>query len=127
MGINIKANLTSYETVWATDRNLPNRAYFLLEAHPENNTGYTFILNIMYINKTDINPSIGEIKYCSALDKLGKTNSLENNLIASLKGCIRPIILTLLGPLRICLYPKILRSNNVTNATLIKIRTIKIK
>ena len=101
----------------------------------------------MYINKTDIliekfislngnrkkliktiiNPSIGEIKYCSALDKLGKTNSLENNLIASLKGCIRPIILTLLGPLRICLYPKILRSNNVTNATLIKVRTIKIK
>ena len=45
--INISANLTSYDTVWATERNLPNNAYFLFEAHPENKTGYTFILNIM--------------------------------------------------------------------------------
>ena len=101
----------------------------------------------MYINKTDIlienlislngnkknlistiiSPSIGEIKYCKVLDKLGKTNSFEKSLMASLNGCIKPIILTLLGPLRICLYPKILRSNNVTNATFTKIKTIKIK
>ena len=46
---------------------------------------------------------MGEIKYCNKFDKFGKTNSLENNLIASLKGCINPINLTLLGPLRICL------------------------
>jgi len=70
---------------------------------------------------------MGEIKYCNKFDKFGKTNSLENNLIASLKGCINPINLTLLGPLRICLYPKILRSNNVTNATFTKIKIIKIK
>jgi len=94
-----------------------------LDAQPENKTGYTFILNIIYkkirdiliekiislkgnkINliKTIINPNIGEIKYWNILDKLGKINSLENNLIASLKGCISPINLTLLGPLRICL------------------------
>jgi len=61
------------------------------------------------------------------LDKFGKTNSFENNLIASLNGCISPINLTLLGPFRIWLYPKIFRSNNVTNATLTKIKIIKIK
>ena len=77
--------------------------------------------------KTIINPNIGEIKYWSILDKLGKTNSLENNLIASLKGCINPINLTLLGPLRIWLYPKIFRSKSVTNATFTKIKIIKIK
>ena len=43
---------------------------------------------------------MGEIKYCNKFDKFGKTNSLENNLIASLKGWAIPIILTLLGPLR---------------------------
>jgi len=101
----------------------------------------------MYINKTEIliekfislngnkknlintiiNPNIGEIKYWKIFDKFGKTNSLEKSLIASLNGCINPIILTLLGPLRIWLYPKILRSNNVTNATFTKIKIIKIK
>ena len=77
--------------------------------------------------KTIINPNIGEIKYWSALERLGNTNSLVNNLIASLNGCIRPINLTLLGPLRIWLYPKIFRSNSVTNATFTKIKIIKIK
>jgi len=77
--------------------------------------------------KTIINPNIGEIKYWNIFDKFGKTNSLENNLIASLKGCINPIKLTLLGPFRIWLYPKILRSNKVTNATLTKIKIIKIR
>ena len=77
--------------------------------------------------KTIINPNIGEIKYWNIFDKFGNTSSLENNLIASLNGCIRPINLTLLGPLRIWLYPKIFRSNSVTNATFTKIKTIKIK
>lgn len=30
----IKANLTSYEIVWATARRLPNKEYFELEDHP---------------------------------------------------------------------------------------------
>ena len=77
--------------------------------------------------KTIIKPNIGEIKYWNIFDKFGNTSSLENNLIASLNGCIRPINLTLLGPLRIWLYPKIFRSNSVTNATFTKIKIIKIK
>ena len=43
---------------------------------------------------TIINPNIGEIKYWNIFERFGKTNSLENNLIASLKGCINPINLT---------------------------------
>ena len=37
--MSINARLTSYETVCAIDRNLPNKAYLLFEAQPENNTG----------------------------------------------------------------------------------------
>jgi len=48
----IRANLTSYETVWAIPRNLPIRAYFLLEAQPLIITGKTFILIIIYKNRT---------------------------------------------------------------------------
>lgn len=77
--------------------------------------------------KTIINPNIGEIKYWNIFDRFGNTNSLEKSLIASLKGCIRPIKLTLLGPLRIWLYPRIFRSNRVTNATFTRIKTIRIK
>merc|ERR1712110_812274 len=59
--------------------------------------------NNINLIKTIINPNMGETKYWNIFDKFGKTNSLENNLIASLKGCISPINLTLFGPLRICL------------------------
>lgn len=43
----IKANLTSYETVWAIPRRLPTSAYFLFEDHPLIITGNTFILIII--------------------------------------------------------------------------------
>lgn len=49
----------------------------------------------------------------------GTTNSFVNSLIASLKGWGIPATPTLLGPFRNWLYPKIFRSNNVINATLI--------
>ena len=78
----MSANLTSQEIVCATDRKLPNKAYLLFEDQPENKTGYTFILNIIYTKikdilidifiskkgkekkttRTIINASIGEIK-----------------------------------------------------------------
>lgn len=61
------------------------------------------------------------------LDIKGQTCSLENNLIASLKGCKIPIKPTLLGPLRIWMYPKSLRSNKVRKAILIKTPKTKIK
>jgi len=55
---------------------------------------------------------------------VGVTDSLVNNLIASLKGWGIPINPTLFGPLRSCLYPRIFRSNNVINATFSSTGTI---
>jgi len=70
--------------------------------------------------------SIGAMKNWILLDILGIITSFEKSLIASLNGCNKPIILTLLGPLRIWLYPKIFRSSRVMKATLIKMQIIKI-
>jgi len=61
------------------------------------------------------------------LEYIGKTSSFEKSLIASLNGWANPTTLTLLGPFRIWLYPRILRSNKVTNATLTNTQIIKIK
>jgi len=52
------------------------------------------------VTNTINNPHAGAKKYWYMFDILGKTNSFENNLIASLNGWAKPIILTLLGPLR---------------------------
>ena len=49
------------------------------------------------LSKQLINQSL--VKNWILFDKLGRTSSLENNLIASLNGCINLIILSLLGPL----------------------------
>lgn len=69
-------------------------------------------------------PQIGEKKYKKKLKLfILKILSLENNLIASLKGWIKPIKPTLLGPNRSWEYPKILRSTKVKKATEIKIKT----
>lgn len=63
---------------------------------------------------------IGLILNMLRFDVVGRVNSLENSLIASLKGWNSPIIPTLLGPFRSWEYPKILRSSKVIKATLIK-------
>ena len=55
------------------------------------------------ITSTIINANIGERKNWILFDILGITTSFEKSLIASLKGWSKPIILTLLGPLRIWL------------------------
>ena len=49
------------------------------------------------LSKQLINQSL--VKNWILFDKLGRTSSLENNLIASLNGCINLIILSLLEPL----------------------------
>ena len=54
-----------------------------------------------YVSITMTNAIVGAIKNCFGLDEEGHTISLENSLIASLKGCKTPTNLTLLGPLRI--------------------------
>lgn len=50
----------------------------------------------------------------------GKRYSFKKSLTASAKGCRTPPALTLFGPFRACLKPKILRSNKVKNATFTK-------
>jgi len=47
---------------------------------------------------------------------VGLFNSLVNNLAASARGWGIPIRLTLLGPFRSWMYPKIFRSRRVKNA-----------
>ena len=104
--IKIIARLTSYETVWATARSAPTRAYLLLDAHPEIRTGYTFILNIIYkkiivnliesifsfigknekVARTINSAQVGAALKWAPLDNLGITISLVNSLIASLNG-----------------------------------------
>jgi len=143
----ISANLTSYDTVWAIPRRLPIRAYFLFEDQPLIITGNTFILIIIYKNNTPrlklklisakgknkyvsitiISAIMGATKNCFGFEEEGHSISLENNLIASLNGCKIPTNLTLLGPLRIWLRPKIFRSSKVINATFTRtgITTIK--
>lgn len=49
---------------------------------------------------------------------------LENSLRASEMGWGRPWILTLLGPFRVCEYPKIFRSSSVKKAIAAKARRI---
>ena len=71
-------------------------------------------------------PQNGARKYWPILASLGKTSSLEKSLIASLNGWAIPIILTLFGPFRNWLYPKIFRSNKVTKATLTNVQITKI-
>lgn len=48
----IMASVTSYEIVWATARRAPIRAYFELEAHPDQRMEYTARLDIASMNRT---------------------------------------------------------------------------
>ena len=66
------------------------------------------------------NPKKGLTQNKLMLERRGNESSLENNLTASEKGCKTPIIPSLFGPLRICVYLKTLRSNKVRKATEIK-------
>lgn len=52
---------------------------------------------------------------------MGKESSLAKSLIASANGCGNPIKLTLFGPLRIWIYPRIFRSRRVKKAMAIRI------
>lgn len=48
----IIASVTSYEIVWATARKAPIKAYFELEAHPDQRMEYTARLDTASINNT---------------------------------------------------------------------------
>lgn len=69
---------------------------------------------------------IGEVMYIMKLDFEFKLNSFLISLIASVIGWRIPIIATLLGPLRFCVYLMIFRSISVKNAILTIIEMAKI-
>lgn len=72
-------------------------------------------------NKERVNLTHGEKKKGYMFDKIGQLISLVYNLIASEKGWRIPLTPTLLGPNRICINPKILRSKSVIKATLTRL------
>lgn len=101
----IKANLISYDKVWATPRSDPNKAYFLFEDQPAINRGYKVKLKItnkkieqnsismVFLVKGIIlqdtsdknNEKKGAHKYNLNLFT-GLKDSFKKSLIASLKG-----------------------------------------
>jgi hypothetical protein len=143
----ISARLTSYEIVWATLRNPPSTAYFELEDQPLSNTVYTpklvqhrkkriprlklcipyFIGRTIHTTRARPMAATGAVKYTKKLATNGWVDSLVKSLIASANGWGTPIHPTLLGPLRIWMYPKTFRSNKVKNATPINTNTTKIR
>lgn len=73
--------------------------------------GYKF-----QIKSIKMRPYIGAIQNSFLKDWKENLFSFVNNFIASLIGCKIPQGPTLLGPCRIWIEPKSLRSNNVKNA-----------
>lgn len=54
----------------------------------------------------------------------GRFGDFVNSFKASAMGCGNPCRVTLLGPLRVCLYPKIFRSRRVKKAILARAKMI---
>ena len=54
----------------------------------------------------------------------GRFGDFVNSFKASAIGCGMPCKLTLLGPLRVCLYPKIFRSRRVKKAILARAKMV---
>lgn len=116
----------------------PMKAYLLFEAHPANRSGYRFKLRTASKNITEYSWEIGatrtgdtaQMRSTRKILNMGATKnkarflltgtklSFTKSLTASANGCKSPTNETLLGPLRLCLRPKIFRSNNVKKATL---------
>lgn len=117
------ANVTSYEMVWATARSAPIKAYFELEAHPDQRIEYTAKLDMARINsrprfrsarengigrgvQMEIarrRASIGVIMNKIGEDVDGRIGSLMNSLIPSARGWSSPNGPTTLGPFRPCM------------------------
>lgn len=80
-----------------------------------------------HISKVRANAKNGEkAKIFLWEEFLGIVSSLINSFTASAKGCRSPPNLTLFGPFRDCLSPKIFRSIKVKKATLINTGIIKV-
>jgi hypothetical protein len=115
----------------------PIKAYFLLDAQPANRRGYKFKLRTAKKNITEYSCEMGAVprgakdhrKSTKKIADMGEATNIRkfllvgtnlsftNSFTASANGCSRPTSATLLGPLRLCLSPKILRSSSVKKAT----------
>lgn len=104
------ASVTSYEIVWATARRAPIRAYFELEAQPDQRIAYTARLDMASMNSTprfmlirgcgmgsgvhivraSDRARIGAIMNMVTDDVSGRVGSLVNSFTASAIGCSRP-------------------------------------
>lgn len=84
-------------------------------------------MKLCQITSITNNDKKGKMKYSNLIRLKFLLLSFINNFIPSKTGWKRPAINTLLGPTRICIYPKILRSKRVKNATHNKTITYKIK
>jgi hypothetical protein len=76
--------------------------------------------------RTNTNLTIGLAQKIKLCPLVGNIKFLTNNFTASLMGCKKPIKDGLLGPNRLCEYPKIFRSSKVIKATLINTIITKI-
>ena len=121
--------------VWATPRKPPIRAKLLLLAQPANSKGYNpkpstskskINLNSWALPRHGRNLQPISLSHSAKAGASRKTlllvfsgcvSSLRNSLTASEIGCNSPPTLTLLGPFRACLKPRIFRSRRVKKAT----------
>ena len=78
------------------------------------------------IHKTSNNLIAGPKVKTNLCLPLGAKKFFKNNFTASAAGCKIPLNEGLLGPSRLCLYPKIFRSSNVIKAMFTKIKIINI-
>lgn len=137
----ISPRVTSYEIICATARIAPISGYFEFDDHPDHRTVYVNMLDMAMMNRSPrfilvscdgmgrgahvINASvsaiIGEMVNRIGDDMVGLVGSFMISLIPSAIGCRSPMGPTMLGPFRSCMYPRILRSSRVKNATAIRI------
>lgn len=109
--------------VWATARSAPIRAYFELEAHPDQRIEYTARLDMASRNSmpklrsargngrgrgvqmeiASRRASMGVVMNRMGEDVDGRMGSLMNSLIPSARGCSSPNGPTMFGPFRPCI------------------------
>ena len=130
---------TSYEIIWAAERNAPKKGYFELLDQPAIIIPYTLNEDVANKYKTPMfrsdnticsdkgktaqpiklktNVNIGAIKNILILELLGKIVSFTNSFSPSANGCSKPKKPITLGPFLLCIIPIIFLSAIVKYAT----------
>lgn len=81
----------------------------------------------LHIVRARIRASMGAMMNMVVEDVAGRRGSLVNSLIASAKGWSKPCGPTMFGPFRSCIYPRVLRSTKVRNATARRMGRVSIR